>query len=96
MATRDHAKEIDDVRADIEALREDIGKLTDSLGKDMASDAARATEAIRSRVSDAAANAGDQLRAGTDAVGQRVEEHPVASMAVAFGAGLLIGKLVSR
>ena len=49
MSTRDHAKEIDDVRADLDALRKDIGKLSDSLSSNLASSAAQVAENARAR-----------------------------------------------
>ena len=49
MATRDHAKEIDDVHADLDALRKDIGKLSDSLSSNLASSAAQVAENARAR-----------------------------------------------
>lgn len=96
MATRDHAKEIDDVRADLDALRKDIGKLSDSLSSNLASNAAQAAETARARVGEAASAASDKVRAGAETVGEKVEERPLTSMAVAFGAGLVLGKLLNR
>lgn len=96
MATRDHAKEIDDVRADLDALRKDIGKLSDSLSSNLAGSAAQVAENARARAGEAVSAASDKARSGAEFVGQKVEERPVTSMAVAFGAGLLIGKLLKR
>ncbi|APZ42482.1 DUF883 family protein [Acidihalobacter ferrooxydans] len=93
--------DLEALRADFDKLREDMGKLTDSL-KDMGAE--QAHEA-RGNLNDRLDAAREKLRAGVGSAGQRghdyyeqvessVGERPLISLAAAFGAGFVIAKLL--
>ena len=96
MTTQDNTQEIDAVKADIKKLREDIVALSESVRENLNDDANRIAGDARDAAERTATAARDKVREGVDSVGRQVEERPVASLAVAFGIGLLIGKLLDR
>lgn len=98
------------LRQDLDALKADLGTLKDDLGV-LIRDAAHTGKTVAGEVRDRAGEAADRIKekgrvaydtakskstAAKDAVEHRIEEHPFASVGVAFGVGLLIGALLSR
>ncbi|HPO94266.1 MAG TPA: hypothetical protein PL072_12435 [Phycisphaerales bacterium] len=97
-----------DMKADVEALKAEIGRLREdlastaktaaSLGKhgfEAARDRAGAAyETAKERVTHVAGVARDRSKQAVDRVETTIEDHPLASVAVAFGAGLLLGALL--
>jgi ElaB/YqjD/DUF883 family membrane-anchored ribosome-binding protein len=106
-ANRNLEEEFDTLKAGLDTLRKDISTLVSSFG-DSATDEVktrgRRARAAVGRVSDRAGEvwddatneAGRRGRAGVAAVEQQIEERPFVSVLVAFGIGLLIGKLIDR
>ncbi len=95
--------EIDQLKSDLKTLREDFSKL----GKDAiaasrhtaesASDAARAEARKRlEQLGDAWDSTKDRGAAAKHDVERRIEEHPLASVMIALGVGVVIGKLIDR
>jgi len=91
------------IRADLQRLREDLGKLAETVTRVAESEAAHASERLKAaggRVLSEAERRAAQLRdgaaAGATAAGRQVEEHPFASIAVAFGVGMLVSRLLQR
>lgn len=84
MATSIFEQELDMVKADVSALRDDIKNLVAAFGKN-----------ARERV----ASAGDTVKIyskkGAVAAEHQIVEHPFTSVAVAFGTGLLLGRLLN-
>jgi ElaB/YqjD/DUF883 family membrane-anchored ribosome-binding protein len=106
-ANRNLEDEFDTLKAGLDTLRKDINSLVSSFG-DAATDEAktrgrRARTAV-GRVTDRAGEAWDDAanaasrrgREGVAAVEQQIEERPFLSVLVAFGIGLVIGKLIDR
>ena len=87
---------MDQLRKDIDAIRADIGALTDTLRSATGS---LTDDAVR-RMADGAARANTAMRDGAKAVqetaNKNIIEHPLTSVAVAFGIGMVIGKLLDR
>ena len=80
------------IRKDLAALRADIAALARTAA-DAASDGkAQLGEAMR----DKAEEIGEMGSEIASSVGRHIEERPLASVAVAFGAGFLLGKLLER
>ena len=91
------------IRADLQRLREDLGKLAATVTRVAESEAAHAGERFKAagaRAMSEAERRAAQLRegatAGATAAGRQVEEHPFASIAVAFGVGMLVARLLQR
>jgi ElaB/YqjD/DUF883 family membrane-anchored ribosome-binding protein len=87
MSTRSETlnKDIDELRAAVEKLTGDVSEI----GKAMAGDA-------RDAAGRKAREIGESGRKAAGAVEDTVRERPVQSLAVAFGAGLLLAGLLRR
>ena len=87
---------IDHVRKDMDAIRADIGALTDPL---RSATGALADDAVR-QMSNGAAKANAAVRDGAKVVhetaNKNIAEHPLIAVAVAFGIGVVIGKVLDR
>jgi ElaB/YqjD/DUF883 family membrane-anchored ribosome-binding protein len=106
-ADRNLEEEFDTLKAGLDTLRKDIGSLVSSFG-DAATDEVktrgRRAHAAVGRATDRAAEVWDDAtnqvsrrgRQGVAAVEQQIEERPFISVLVAFGIGLVIGKLINR
>jgi len=93
MAARDTlSKSAEDLRADLEQLREDMGAMMKTVTR-MASNGQR--EGL-DKLKQASGLAADQARQGVEVAEQSISRHPFTSVLVAFGAGLLIGKLIKH
>lgn len=89
MATQPSNQELQE---QMDALRKDFSDLTGTL-KEMSASYAKDGQA---RVKDAAEEAQKQVKDSLGRAQSEVEQHPFSSMAVAFGIGLLLGKLLDR
>ena len=106
-ANRNLEEEFDTFKADLDKLRKDISALASSLG-DVATDEVKTrgqrARAAVGRVTDRAGEVWDDAtneasrrgREGVAAVEQQIEERPFISLLMAFGIGLVIGKLSNR
>jgi ElaB/YqjD/DUF883 family membrane-anchored ribosome-binding protein len=106
-ANRNLEEEFDTLKAGLDTLRKDIGSLVSSFG-DAATDEVktrgRRARAAVGRATDRAGEVWDDAtnqvsrrgRQGVAAVEQQIEERPFISVLVAFGIGLVIGKLINR
>ncbi|MBI5443912.1 MAG: hypothetical protein HY900_22225 [Deltaproteobacteria bacterium] len=99
MAEHELEKEFEAVRADITKLRADLGGVTEAL-REMTK--ARA-EGAREGLSSLAGTVREEVRRGlergrksVETVEDRIEQQPVVSLLIAFGAGLLLGKVLDR
>ncbi len=94
-------KEVDALKNDIAQLRKDIAGLTSAV-KDAAVDKVDETKAqARDKIHTAWESLEGKLnealgqgREGAHHVGQKIGEHPAASVLAAFGVGFLIAKLL--
>lgn len=84
-------KDVDDLRAEITALRNDLSAVVHTI-KDMGAERGTAAYA---RVHEAAERARSQGHRAAETVAHSVEERPFTSLASAFGIGLLLGLLFS-
>jgi len=82
----------EELQAQLTALRDDFAGLTKTL-KDMSS--AYADEG-QARVKNAADRVQQQAKDSYGRVQNEVEAHPMSSVAIAFGVGLVLGKILDR
>jgi ElaB/YqjD/DUF883 family membrane-anchored ribosome-binding protein len=92
MTTSNGGASVDDLKADLSNLQSDLSsvvetlkKLATQVGEQNVGRAQKATAAAKQQISDASATAE-----------HAIVERPFASVAVAFGIGFLIGKLLDR
>lgn len=88
--------EIDRLRTDLDRVRSDIGDLARAV---KSAGYAKAGEARRT-VEDELHQVADRIRSGTkdarDTLQSEVQERPLVTMLVAFGVGVLVGKILDR
>lgn len=106
-ANRNLEEEFDALKAGVDTLRNDISSRVNSFG-DAATDeirtrgrraraaVGRATDRAGEVWGDATKEARRRGREGVAAVEQQIEERPFISLLVAFGIGLVIGKVINR
>jgi ElaB/YqjD/DUF883 family membrane-anchored ribosome-binding protein len=106
-ANRNLEEEFDALKAGLDTLRKDISSLVNSFGDattDEIKTRGRRARAAVGRMSDRAGEVWDDAtneasrrgREGVAAVEQQIEERPFFSVLVAFGIGVVIGKLITR
>ena len=98
---QEHASPRASLEADLEALRADLGKLREDVAALTASLAelvgeSASGEKVREMAARLAERAKQTGRENLDALQRKIEERPLTSIAVAFGLGLVIGKLLER
>ena len=90
--TQTHYPEIDDIREDLDSLKNNVIELTRAMKKD----GAAKTEAVK----DAAAHRIEDLKISGKAQVKNMERHvkakPAESIAIAFAAGLVTSFLIGR
>jgi ElaB/YqjD/DUF883 family membrane-anchored ribosome-binding protein len=85
---------------DLGTLKRDVGRLMDQMKNgavDGASEAAQnLLNQINERASDIYDSVSDRGERSIRAISRQVEERPIASLLVAFGAGMIVSRLLSR
>jgi len=86
-----------DVHAQIEGLRKEIIAIAGIVGE-MAGPAARkramrTAKQLRKQAEGAVSDAEEYVEESTEAIEDAIREHPMQSALLAFGAGILVGKL---
>lgn len=103
MATETKQNDVDALRKDIDDLKAALAELSKDVKSSAEAREHRFAEAARSKIEDIehgaadfAKRAADRGRQSAEAVENTVRERPVQSLLVAFGAGLLLAKLLDR
>jgi ElaB/YqjD/DUF883 family membrane-anchored ribosome-binding protein len=103
MAKEEYQKELDALKTDMAQMRTDLGELLErfrEMGNERVDEtrirARSEIERLRSQLNQAYDRARQEGREYYDTAHHRLEENPVTSMGVAFGLGILIGKVFSR
>lgn len=103
MADHDLSEELEAVRSDIGKLRSDMGGVAEALRDVTRTRAEEAREGLASMASSVrdeirrnVENVRERGRGVVDEVETRIEQRPLTSLLIAFGAGLLLGKLLDR
>lgn len=84
--------DVEDLKAEFANLRSDVSELTETV-RHMSSEKA---ERGRERLRQTAARSRAQARETVETVETGISERPLTSIATAFGAGFVIGKLLDR
>jgi ElaB/YqjD/DUF883 family membrane-anchored ribosome-binding protein len=92
----DLKRDLDVLRADFDALRQDLASVLDTVKGTAASRADAEIDALRKRLDRLGANLQSTGREGVRAVEEQIEERPLVSLAVAFALGLVLGRLFDR
>lgn len=85
-----------EVQAEFDALRRDIGKLTDAVARLLGESADEAKAQARERIQRTAAAAQQAANTAGARVSDFVDEKPATSLLIAFGVGLLFGSFFRR
>ena len=85
-------EDLTNLRADLETLREDIQMLMTHMRKASGSAGAEAKQML----SEASERAGETISAAKSVADRKISERPLTAVAIAFGVGLLAGKLMDR
>lgn len=85
-------KDIEELKAQVEALRADLAGISDAL-KNLGGDAASEG---RERIRRAAEQARGKARDTIGALENEIEDRPLTSLLTAFGIGFVLGKLLDR
>lgn len=85
-------KDVEDLKSQFGELRSDVSRLTDTIKRLYGDSAEEGRESVR----EAAARSREQARQSVGALESEIGERPLTSIAAAFGAGFIIGKLLDR
>src|ERR1051326_9435522 len=96
MTSHDVEGEFSAVKDDLAKLRADIANLSAAL-KELTSDTVHdQIDSLRGRIDRMTHDAKDQGRQALADLADRSEERPVSSVLIAFGVGVLLGRLFDR
>jgi len=96
MTSHDVEGEFSAVKDDLAKLRTDIANLSAAL-KDLTSDTVHEQiDSLKGRIDHIAHDAKDRGRQAMDDLADHIEERPVSSVLIAFGVGILLGRLFDR
>jgi ElaB/YqjD/DUF883 family membrane-anchored ribosome-binding protein len=103
MAKEEYQNELEALKTDVAQLRTDMGELMDSfrqMGNDRVhaarSKATSEVDRLREQLNQAYDRARQEGREVYETAHHRLEEHPLTSVGLAFGLGLIIGKILSK
>jgi ElaB/YqjD/DUF883 family membrane-anchored ribosome-binding protein len=92
----DLGKDVAALRADLDALRGDLGQLVRTLKTRTGNRAESELDALRHRLERLAGDVQSSGRETAQRVEAQIEERPFASVAIAFAVGLVLGRLFDR
>jgi ElaB/YqjD/DUF883 family membrane-anchored ribosome-binding protein len=96
MTSHDVESEFGTVKDDLVKLRADIANLSAAL-KDLTSETVHdQIDSLKGRIDRLTGDAKLQGRQALDDLADHIEERPVSSILIAFGVGILIGRLFDR
>lgn len=96
MADHSVKSEYDSLKADFTQMRSDLAELTKAIGEKTSQEATHAEKTVRLQLHKAVDSADSLRRSSVTAIEQQINERPLVIMALAFGIGLLIGKVAHR
>ena len=98
--TAKHTSDLDSIGDDVALLKRDLSRLMEHMKNgtyDVATESARdAVERLSSEADQLYRSLAKQGGRSIKAVGRQVEEQPLTSLLVAFGVGLISGRLLGR
>jgi ElaB/YqjD/DUF883 family membrane-anchored ribosome-binding protein len=96
MTSHDVEGEFSAVKDDLARLRADVANLSAAI-KDLTSERVHdQIDSLKGRIDRLTSDAKDQGRQALDDLADRIEERPVSSVLIAFGVGILLGRLFDR
>ena len=96
MSSHNVESEFDTLKDDLAKLRADVASLSATL-RDITSDTVHEqVDVIRGRINSLTGSAKAEGQQRLDELTEQIEERPLTSVLIAFGVGLLIGKLFDR
>src|SRR5690625_1629989 len=103
MANQTVDQELGTLRGDLDSLRSEVRKLSEDLSRTaqtgasaISAEAQAEMKRLRSELDDLYERAVSRGQATWEGVEEHVERNPLLSLGIAFGAGLLLGKLLDR
>jgi ElaB/YqjD/DUF883 family membrane-anchored ribosome-binding protein len=84
------------IEEELAKIRHDVTSLGALLGEAASAEANARLASLRQRVDKLADEAGALTDASIEEIRGRIEEHPLASVAVAFGLGVLLARVLQR
>ncbi len=88
--------ELSQMRADLASLSKTIGELTTLGVAEGLSDLQKAGKTVQRKVSKVIEDADALRQTGMTAIEEQISARPLSTVALAFGVGLLLGKLLDR
>jgi ElaB/YqjD/DUF883 family membrane-anchored ribosome-binding protein len=88
--------ELNQLRADVQALGETLAKATDGLKGAARKKAERVVHDIEAGAEDAYEQIAEQGRRYANVLEQKISEHPLGTMALALAVGVVLGRLLDR
>lgn len=92
MAGKSIEDDLNQLREDLAALSRDVKEIAAQRADSEQAAMRERLETLRAKGKEAAAKAGE----GIEAVEDQIARHPFSSVLVAFGAGLILGRLLDR
>lgn len=89
-------KDMADLRATLERLSRDVAGISDTITRDLKERATSKMESLKAGSEKLARDIGQKGRNSVAAVETSVQEHPIQSLLMAFGAGVVIAQLLRR
>ena len=96
MAAANYDAEVQAIKDDVAGLRKDLQTLIKTVADDQKAHGKEALDKARAEVNRLASEARAKGREGVHALETQIEERPFTSVLVAFGIGLILGKLLDR
>ena len=96
MAADNYDAEVQAIKADIAGLRKDLQTLIKTVADDQKAHGKETLDKARAEVNRLAGEARAKGREGISAIENQIEERPFTSVIMAFGIGLILGKLLDR
>jgi ElaB/YqjD/DUF883 family membrane-anchored ribosome-binding protein len=96
MTSHDVEGEFGAVKDDLAKLRADIANLSAALKELTSETVHEQIGSLKGRIDNITHDAKDRGRQALDDLADRIEERPVSSVLIAFGVGILLGRLFDR
>lgn len=89
-------KDLDELRAAIDALASDVNTMSKSMSDDLAARAKSTASKARESAAGMAEDVMEKGKQTADAVEAKVQANPLQSLLMAFGLGVLLSQLINR
>jgi ElaB/YqjD/DUF883 family membrane-anchored ribosome-binding protein len=93
---RELKSDVDAIKSDLDNLRKDLAAVLDRIKGTATSRAESEIQALQKRINKIADDLQTGGRESLRAVEERIEERPLVSLAIAFGVGIVLGRLFDR